>query len=258
MQALQSAKLREYHARQNATIDAVLPFYREQRTDGKDDALGEVILPSSEGATADGGGRRRWDLVAVAINLSFFCNIFLLFIKVVAYASSPSSALLASLMDSALDIASGCVLWGTAKFMTWHDPYSFPQGKTRFEPIGIALFATVMGVASVQIMVESAQALGQGYEGPLPVTSATWGILAKAIALKAALYALCRFAAKARGSATLDAYAEDHFNDTLSNSVAVAAVALAVAAPEELWWADPAGAIAVALWIIVSWFLTGK
>jgi cation diffusion facilitator family transporter len=56
---------------------------------------------------------------------------------------------------------------------------------------------------------------------------------------------------------TLEAIAQDHFNDVLSNGVA--AVALLVALRDPRWWfLDPLGAIAISVYIIYSWYRTGR
>jgi len=56
---------------------------------------------------------------------------------------------------------------------------------------------------------------------------------------------------------TLEALAKDHWNDALSNAVAAAALLAALQAPW-LWFLDPVGAIFISLYIIWSWFETGK
>jgi cation diffusion facilitator family transporter len=56
---------------------------------------------------------------------------------------------------------------------------------------------------------------------------------------------------------TLEALAQDHWNDCLSNVVAAAALLAALRAPQ-LWFLDPVGAIIISLYIIWSWFETGK
>ncbi|CAB9517643.1 Metal tolerance protein [Seminavis robusta] len=56
---------------------------------------------------------------------------------------------------------------------------------------------------------------------------------------------------------TLEALAQDHWNDALSNAVAAAALLAALKA-EQLWFLDPVGAILISLYIIWSWFETGK
>jgi Co/Zn/Cd efflux system component len=56
---------------------------------------------------------------------------------------------------------------------------------------------------------------------------------------------------------TLEAVAQDHFNDILSNSVAAVALLLALRNPS-LWYLDPVGAILISLYIIYSWYQTGR
>ena len=71
-----------------------------------------------------------------------------------------------------------------------------------------------------------------------PVTLAILGgtIISKLLAL---LY--CRSVAARFNSASCEAYAQDHFNDVLTNSVGVAAVTLAWWKPEHLATLDPIG-----------------
>jgi divalent metal cation (Fe/Co/Zn/Cd) transporter len=56
---------------------------------------------------------------------------------------------------------------------------------------------------------------------------------------------------------TLEALAQDHWNDALSNAVSAVALFLALF-KDSLWWVDPVGAIAISLYIIYSWYETGK
>lgn len=88
-----------------------------------------------------------------------------------------------------------------------------------------------------------------------PVTLAILGgtILSKLLAL---IY--CRSVAARFNSASCEAYAQDHFNDVLTNGVGVAAVTLAWWKPERLATLDPIGAILIAMWIICSWLSTAR
>lgn len=51
--------------------------------------------------------------------------------------------------------------------------------------------------------------------------------------------------------------AQDHRNDVFSNSIAIVAAFLANW-HSSLWFLDPAGAIAISIYIAVSWLETGK
>jgi hypothetical protein len=57
-----------------------------------------------------------------------------------------------------------------------------------------------------------------------------------------------------RWSGTALALAEDHRNDVLANVAAMAAAASA-AHHSRVWWLDPAGALAIATYIIISWLV---
>jgi cation diffusion facilitator family transporter len=56
---------------------------------------------------------------------------------------------------------------------------------------------------------------------------------------------------------TLEALALDHWNDALSNGVAAVALFAALLS-KDLWFLDPIGAIVISLYIIYSWYETGK
>lgn len=57
---------------------------------------------------------------------------------------------------------------------------------------------------------------------------------------------------------TLEALSLDHWNDCLSNGVAAIALLCSVRANATLWFLDPVGAIVISLYIIYSWYTTGK
>lgn len=65
--------------------------------------------------------------------------------------------MLASVIDSFLDLLSGAVLFVTRRAMDRTDIYLYPQGKRRLEPVGVVVFATVMAISALQIVREAAQ-----------------------------------------------------------------------------------------------------
>jgi divalent metal cation (Fe/Co/Zn/Cd) transporter len=56
---------------------------------------------------------------------------------------------------------------------------------------------------------------------------------------------------------TLEALAQDHWNDALSNGVSAVSLFIAIYYPS-LWWIDSVGAIIISLYIIWSWYHTGQ
>jgi len=74
------------------------------------------------------------------------------------------------------------------------------------------------------------------------------------IFLKFCLWLYCR---KFKYSPIARALAQDHINDVGSNAVALIVMIIAAYFPN-LSFLDPVGAIVISLWIIWSWYCTGK
>ncbi|CAI0411465.1 unnamed protein product [Linum tenue] len=94
-----------------------------------------------------------------AIRISNAANLVLFVAKVYASVRSGSLAIIASTLDSLLDLLSGFILWFTAFSMQTPNPYQYPIGKKRMQPLGILVFASVMATLGLQIILESARAL---------------------------------------------------------------------------------------------------
>jgi len=126
------------------------------------------------------------------------------------------------------------------------------------EPLAIIVFASVMGVASLQLMVTSIQDIVKGYVEAAPVIivdEITWGVIVAVIVTKAILYMICsRLADK---SDSVEALAQDHRNDVVSNSATLMAILLAVHYPQT-WALDPICAFVIAAMIVTTWAQTGK
>jgi hypothetical protein len=70
-----------------------------------------------------------------AIRISNFANMILFVAKVYASVRSGSLAIIASTLDSLLDLLSGFILWFTAFSMQTPSPYQYPIGKRRMQPL---------------------------------------------------------------------------------------------------------------------------
>nr|CAD1842327.1 unnamed protein product [Ananas comosus var. bracteatus] len=95
----------------------------------------------------------------MAINISNFVNLLLFISKVLASVESKSLAVIASTLDSLLDLLSGVILWVTAYAMKNPNKYNYPIGKKRMQPVGIIVFASVMGTLGLQVLIESGRQL---------------------------------------------------------------------------------------------------
>ncbi|CAN1257642.1 Metal tolerance protein 5 [Linum perenne] len=88
-----------------------------------------------------------------AIRISNAANLVLFAAKVYASVRSGSLAIIASTLDSLLDLLSGFILWFTAFSMQTPNPYQYPIGKKRMQPLGILVFASVMATLGLQIIL---------------------------------------------------------------------------------------------------------
>jgi divalent metal cation (Fe/Co/Zn/Cd) transporter len=77
----------------------------------------------------------------LAIRLSNIANMVLFAAKVYASVRSGSLAIIASTLDSLLDLLSGFILWFTAFSMQTPNPYRYPIGKKRMQPL-VSFFTT--------------------------------------------------------------------------------------------------------------------
>lgn len=215
-----------------------------------------------------------WTLRRIALDLSLYLNLIITFTKLVAYARTLSLSVLAALLDSVLDVVSQMVLNYTEKHSSMQRSSAFyPAGASRLEPIGVLTCAALMGMASFEVLKESFETLIFKDSALENMTLSEewfsfWSMLI-IVGIKLGLLWLCQKASHRRqgyGSAkaalqladpTLEALAQDHWNDALSNGVAAVALVLALYSPG-LWWLDPLGAIIISIYIIVSWYETGR
>ncbi|KAK2987794.1 hypothetical protein RJ640_030684 [Escallonia rubra] len=187
-----------------------------------------------------------------AIRISNVANMFLFAAKVYASIRSGSLAIIASTLDSLLDLLSGFILWFTAFSMQSRNPYQYPIGKKRMQPLGILVFASVMATLGLQIILESMRTLiSDGDAFSLTKEQEQWvvGIMLSVTVVKLLLCVYCR----SFTNEIVKAYAQDHFFDVITNIIGLIAALLANYFKE---WMDPVGAIILALYTIRTWSLT--
>jgi cation diffusion facilitator family transporter len=196
--------------------------------------------------------------------LSFLVNMVLFLVKIYIFVLSGSLSVLASLLDSSIDLLAQAVLMAANRMANRpREAYEtlYPAGVSRVEPIGVIVCAVIMSLGALWVMKEAAMDLFQVYveKAELPKVGLDVGsgiFLGALVALKAVLWVLCtRMATK--GDVSLEAVAQDHRNDVASNAIALLAAGLA-SSWKNLWPVDPAGAIVISLWIIWSWASTAK
>ncbi|KAF9366757.1 hypothetical protein BGX34_008715 [Mortierella sp. NVP85] len=189
-------------------------------------------------------------MIALAINVSFVANIVLVILKIWTVLLSDSLAVLASMIDSLMDLLSSAIIWYSARLRSnTSDGHHYPVGKARMEPLGIIVLASVMVTSFTQVMLQSFERLFAGSEEP-PVDLGTviLALLALNILIKAILWLWCR---TMKDSPSVMALAQDHNNDVVFNIFStffpVAGQFLG------LWWLDAVGAIILSIYIISEW-----
>lgn len=187
----------------------------------------------------------------LAVNVSNAVNLVLFAAKVYASIESRSLAVIASTLDSLLDLLSGFILWFTANAMKTPNHFHYPIGKKRMQPVGIIVFASVMATLGLQILIESGRQIIAKTKPEMDHSELGWmiAIMVSVTVVKFVLMVYCRRFT----NEIVKAYAQDHCFDVITNSVGLAAAVLAV---KFYWWIDPLGAIIIALYTINTWVKT--
>jgi divalent metal cation (Fe/Co/Zn/Cd) transporter len=194
-------------------------------------------------------------IAGFAMTASWIGNWLLLFTKIVCVVVSASKAVAAALADSAVDLVSQFVLSLAERYSRKHNP-DYPVGRSRLEALSVLASASIMIMASIEVIQFSCQDLADGFGGNIPdlyVDTLVFSLLGFGIGIKLVLFLFCTWAQKIIDSDALAALTEDHFNDVISNTVSIVMVTIA-ASIKYLWWFDPVGAILISLVIIYRWF----
>ncbi|CAN1263147.1 Metal tolerance protein 10 [Linum perenne] len=130
----------------------------------------------------------------IAIYASNVANLVLFAAKVYASMESRSMAVIASTVDSFLDLMSGFILWFTDHAMRKPNQYRYPIGKQRMQPVGIVVFASVMATLGLQIIFESGRELLAKAKPESEPNKVDWmiGIMTSVTFIKLGLTLYCR------------------------------------------------------------------
>lgn len=221
-----------------------------------------------------------------AIDVSLWINIAITVVKAIAYLETSSLSILAALVDSVLDVVSQFILAYTEhRSSKSRSSARYPAGAARLEPVGVLSCAALMGFASLGVLKESLEKLYIGVIKDESILgdedwSSFWSMFS-IVVVKLGLYWLCQKVGTVKSAeaaatnnngdtmtegavttsyyvdSTMDALAQDHWNDCLSNVVAAVALFFTLS-NEHLWVLDPIGAIFISCYIIFSWYATGK
>jgi len=195
--------------------------------------------------------------------VTFSANVLLMIAKIAAVAASGSISVISSLVDSIMDLTSGIVIWWSTRSINQKNPYKYPQGKTRLEPIAVIILSVVMALASVMLIEKSINQILlfiRDPNAPIPDYDIVTTIITVATVItKSLLFILCNRVQ----TPSCQALANDHMNDTMSNIIVIICGYIGSTQMREktglfeLSYVDPVGAIFIGLYIVYSWWQTG-
>ncbi|XP_036355598.1 metal tolerance protein 9 [Octopus sinensis] len=189
-------------------------------------------------------------------------NVCLTIGKAVAVSVSGSISIISSLVDSCVDLISGIIFWWTTRAMKRRNPYTYPQGRTKLEPVSIIMLSVIMSFAALQLILQSVQKIVAFIKHSHNIPSVDFeaiGILLSTIVIKLGLYIACRRV----NSPTVQALALDQRNDVVSNFSALlfgyigSKEIFERTNIQELRYLDPIGAILISSYFFVNWWRTG-
>ncbi|CAE7622798.1 MTP4 [Symbiodinium sp. CCMP2592] len=202
--------------------------------------------------------------VMLVIQSSVWINFVLMLCKLYTFLVSGSLAVLASLVDSIIDLLGQGALMLTSFLARQSGREEYPVGRGRLEPVGVMICALVMGMASVQVISQSSMKLIKYWDrDDAPATALTEGgvvLLVCIVVLKVGLWYWCSSVAKRNtgvdGVDAVKAIAQDNMNDVISNIAALIAPEMIVLG-YQFWVIDPLAGIGISVYIIYTWLLTG-
>ena len=200
------------------------------------------------GGQTGGDQARRDRLLRLATTVSVSVASTLAVLKLAAWLVTGSAAILSSLLDSLVDVAASGILLISVRHALRPPDRSHRYGHGKAEPLGAIAQAAFVGGSALLLIFESA---GR-FITPEPVTEVPIGIAVMSISLVATvlLVVFQRGVARRTGSTAIEADRLNYVGDT-ATSVVVLAVLVIGQRPGWLWL-DPAAAIGVALWLLVS------
>ena len=199
----------------------------------------------------------------LALRISVVFNIAITVVKVFAVVASGSLAVMATLVDSALDVLSQFILFYTDSAAKQQHSSSFPAGRTRLAPLGIFICAVIMGMASIEVIHESVLKLIElfwadgGKDMGVSMNALVAGAMAFSFVSKLVLYIYCTRVSRITNNDSVKAVALDHLNDVLSVFGATAAAGASFYS-QNLLWVDPVSAIAISVYIMNEWWETAQ
>lgn len=201
---------------------------------------------------------------AMIIKASLGVNVCLFVAKMYLFLITGSLAVLASLVDSTIDLIAQTIIM-SANYMAERAEKNtqtdtiYPVGMSRVEPLGVVICAVLMVLASVEVTNEAIEELikyRNSSDGPVMNFSMQSAVLLLGvILLKIALWRWGEKAAEKEHNVSLEAISQDNYNDVLSNIAALIS-AIITTVNARYWMSDPIGALLISAYIIWAWLKT--
>ncbi|XP_012945374.1 metal tolerance protein 9 [Aplysia californica] len=244
--------IRTYYKRQ----DELIASYENLASDSRINMLREqASAPSTT-------------LITRLSQISFAANLVLMVAKAVAVGLSNSLSIISSLVDSVVDLVAGLIIWWTSRAIKRSNIYVYPIGRSRLEPVAVIILSVIMSLASFEVIITSVRKVIDFTKNLDEITNfdiPTVIIASSTVVTKLLLaVSFCLIVKKKElQSSAVNALIQDHRNDTISNLMAIVCGYLgsrqfaAEVHTQEVAYIDPAGAILIGLYIIISWWRTG-
>ena len=189
--------------------------------------------------------------VVFAILVNFFINILLLVGKIAVAMLTDSISVIASLVDSILDFLSTFIIYIANRLSTeknWKVLHAYPVGRSRLEPLGVLVFSIIIIISFFQVGQESFKRLFF----PTEKSIATIGydaiaIMSITIVAKIGCWIWC----SSSKNSSVQALAQDAMTDIVFNTVSL--LMPTIGHFMKIWWLDPLGALALSIYVIISW-----
>lgn len=189
-------------------------------------------------------------------HLSIWVNIALTALKFAAGLFGRSQALLADAVHSLSDFATDFAVLAGLRLSAKPRDKDHAYGHGKYETLTAAVIGLSLGAVALEIASAAIRRLFLAMQGrpiPEPALFAFWTALA-AIVIKEGLYHVTIRAARASGSAALEANAWHHRSDALSSIATAGGVGAAAILGREWLILDPIAALFVSLFLLrVAW-----
>lgn len=198
--------------------------------------------PNSVPATAD--------TVRFWININMAANVVLLLGKIAVFILTDSLSMVASLVDSILDMLSTIIIFISSHYAVkqdWHTRHRYPVGRNRLEPLGVLVFSVIMIVSFMKVGDESIEKLMYGHGPAVRIGWPGFIIAVLTIFLKAVLWQLCRKVP----SSSVQALAQDAETDTMFNFFSI--IFPVMGSVFSIWQLDALGAMLLSIYVVYSW-----